>query len=467
MKKLALIATALVTFGPAATLAAAEFPATPPAPEAPRPFALPKTETYTLRNGVKVTLVPFGSVPKAVIRTTFRAGNINDGEKAWISDLTAEMMKEGAGGRSAAEISRAAAAMGGDINIGIGLDEGSIAIDALSESAPDAIGLVADILQRPTFPEAEFDRVKGGLLRNLSIAASQPQTIADAAFLKTIYADHPYADAVLPSAETVGALTLDDVKAFHAANFGGARTHVYVVGQFDRRQVRAAIEKSFGKWAKGPAPLALIPGDAAEPSVTIVDRPGAVQSTIRYGKRVPPISDAVDLAAANTMLGGYFSSRITRNIREDKGYTYSPFSAVSSEYKAAYWRQNADITSEATGPALTEIIKEIRKLQTEPPEQADLQGVKNYMNGVFVIQLASRQGVAGRLAFVNLHELGADYLSKYVSRVSALTPEQVSKAAADHLKIDDLTLVVAGDKASVMPQLEAVPEIAGRLPKTN
>ncbi len=467
MKKFALIATALVSFGPAATLAAAEFPATPPAPEAPRPFALPKTETYALRNGVQVTLVPFGGVPKAVIRTTFRAGNINDGDKSWISDLTAEMMKEGAGGRSAAEIARAAAAMGGDINIGIGLDEGSIAIDALSESAGDAIALVADILQRPEFPEAEFDRVKGTVLRNLSIAASQPQAIADSAFLKTIYPGHPYAEGALPSPETVGALTLDDVKAFHAANFGGARTHIYVVGQFDRRQVRAAIEKSFGKWAKGPAPLKLIPGEAADPTVVVVDRPGAVQSTIRYGKRVPPVSEAVDFAAANTMLGGYFSSRITRNIREDKGYTYSPNSAVSAEYKAAYWRQNADITSEATGPALTEIIKEIRKLQTEPPKQADLQGVKNYMNGVFVIQLASRAGVAGRLAYVNLHELGTDYLSKYVSRVSALTPEQVSKAAADHLKIDDLTLVVAGDKASVMPQLEAVPEIAGRLPNTN
>ena len=461
MKKLVIFAAAALSF---ASPAFAELPSSPPPVGEPKSFNLPAIETYTLRNGVAVSLVPFGAVPKVTIRANFMVGNINDGDTPWISDLTTDMMKEGAGGRDGAAIAKAAAAMGGDVNIGVGLDQGSVTMDVLSESATNAVALIADILQRPTFPENEFERVRGNAVRNLSIAASQPQSIADNAFTAKMYPGHPYARAVLPDAETVGAITLEDIKAFHAANFGAARTHIYVVGNFDKRTMKSAIRKAFGKWAKGPAPLALVPGDGAAPEVVLVDRAGAVQSTLRLGKRVPALDASMDMEATDTMLGGYFSSRITKNIREDKGYTYSPNSSVSSEKGAAYWHQNADVTSEATGASIFEIMKEIRGLQDVPPTEEQLQGVKNYMNGIFVLQLASRGGVAGRLAFVNLHELGADYLSEYVSRVQALTPADIQSAAKTHLALDEMSLVVVGDLASVRPQLEALPELADRLP---
>lgn len=436
----------------------------PPVGEA-KPFSLPKIETYSLRNGLTVTLVPYGNVPKTVVRAVVRVGNLNDGDAPRISDMTGGMMSEGAGDRSAGEVARAAAAMGGDLNIGVGLDQTTVTMDVLSDAAPGAIELISDVLQRPTMPEAEFERVKQNALRDLSVAQSQPGDIATNAFVGNVYPDHPYAAAILPNPDDVGAITLDDVNAFHDANFGAARTNIYVVGKFDRRAVRNAIKKQFGKWDKGAAPFVDVPGDGAGPEIILVDRPGAVQSTIRLGKRVPPIDQSVDLAAVNTMLGGYFSSRITRNIREDKGYTYSPRSTVSNEYKASYWNEQADITSEATGPALTEIIKEITSLQTEGPNEGELQGVKNYMNGIFVIRLASRAGVAAQLSNVDLHGLGTEYLEKYVSRVSALTDESVQSAAATHLAIDDMTLVVVGDLATVTSQLEAVDALKDRLPE--
>jgi predicted Zn-dependent peptidase len=461
MKKYSLLAALALFVAPAAF---AELPDSPPPVGEPKAFNLPKIETYALRNGVAVSLVPFGSVPKVTIRANFMVGNINDGDSPWISDLTTDMMKEGAGGRDGAAIARAAASMGGDVNIGVGLDQGSVTMDVLSDSATDAVALIADILQRPTFPESEFERVRSNSVRNLSIAASQPGSIADNAFTAKMYPDHPYARAVLPSGEAVGAITLDDVKAFHAANFGAARTHIYVVGDFDKRKMKSAINKAFGKWSKGPAPLALVPGEGAAPEIVLIDRAGAVQSTLRLGKRVPALDASMDMEATDTMLGGYFSSRITKNIREDKGYTYSPNSSVSVEKGAAYWHQNADVTSEATGPALFEIMKEIRGLQDVPPTEEQLQGVKNYMNGIFVLQLASRGGVAGRLAFVNLHDLGADYLSKYVGRVQALSPADIQGAAKNQLALDEMSLVVVGDLASVRAQLEALPELADRLP---
>lgn len=435
----------------------------PPAGAEPRGFTLPSIESYELRNGVKVTLVPYGRAPKVVIRAVVRVGNLNDGETPWIADLTAEMMGEGAAGESASELALEAARMGGDLNIGVGLDETFVTMDVLSENAGDAIRLIADVVQRPNFPESEFDRIQQNLLRNISVASTQPQTIAQNAFMKSIYPGHPYSNAVLPDADAFAALTMEQVRSFHTENFGGARTHLYVVGQFNRREVRRAIDRAFREWAEGPTPLELAPRMPEAPEVQLVDRPDAVQSTIRLGKRVPPLDETVDLEAADTILGGYFSSRITRNIREDKGYTYSPNSAVSVEYNAAYWRQNADITSEATGPALTEIIKEIRGLQEAPPPEDELTGIKNYMNGIFVIRLASRGGMAGQLAFVNLHDLGVEYLENYVSSVQALSAEDVQNAAVTHLPVEGMSLTVVGDLESVVPQLEAVPEFSERL----
>jgi predicted Zn-dependent peptidase len=189
-----------------------------------------------------------------------------------------------------------------------------------------------------------------------------------------------------------------------------------------------------------------------------------VQSTIRLGKRVPPVDGTLELEAADTILGGYFSSRITRNIREDKGYTYSPNSAVSPEYRAAYWRQNADITTEATGPAIAEIIKEIRGLQATPPPQEELEGVKNYMSGVYVIGLASRAGMANNLAYANLHGLGLKYLENYVTLVNALTPEAVQAAAKTNLDVEEMSLVVVGDIEKTRGQLEKLEDFSGKLP---
>ena len=435
----------------------------PPAGGEPQSFALPEIQSYSLRNGVNVTLVPFGRVPKTTIRAVVRAGNINDGDQTWIADLTADMMKEGAGGKSSAELAQIAASMGGDLNIGVGLDRTFATMDVLSDSASDALALLADVLQRPNLPESELQRIKDDLLRNVSIARTQAQPQANEAFLAALYPNHPYGDT-LPEEGQIESYSIEDVKKFHAANFGGKRTHIYVVGNFDRRKTKRAIKKAFGKWAEGEAPLSL-PSPANEtPTVALIDRPGAPQSTIRLGKRVPPIGRSLDLIAADTLLGGYFSSRITRNIREDKGYTYSPRSLMNNRFKATNWQQNADITSEATGPALAEIFKEIRLLQNEAPSADELQGIKNYMNGIFVLRLASRGGMANQLSFVDFHGLGTEYLEGYVDVVQGLSSEDLQTAAKMHLSIDEMSLVVVGPLDSVRGQLEVLPDFADRLP---
>jgi predicted Zn-dependent peptidase len=440
-----------------------EFPTSPPEAGEPKGFELPRIETYSLRNGLDVTLVPYGNVPKVTIRANMLVGNINDGETPWISDFTGDMLEEGAGDLDAAGLAEAAASMGGSIGVGVGLDQSFVIMDVLSENAPDAVALIGDILQRPTFPEDGFAKVMQNNLRNLSVAGSQPGSLANDAFTEMVYPDHPYARAVLPDAETIEGYTLEDVKAFHEANFGAQRTHIYVVGKFDKRAMKRAIRRNFGRWEKGPAPLELAPGEGMTGQTAIIPREGSVQSTLRFGGRVPAadMDPATDIA--NTLLGGYFSSRITRNIREDKGYTYSPFSTISYEKDAAYYAQYADVTTDVTGASLNEIRKEIEGLRSEAPSEEELRGVQNYMSGIYVIQNASRGGLASQLAFSNLHELGPDYLEGYVDRIRATTAEEVQEAAVTYMDPAELNLVIVGDEAAVRRQLAETEGFSDRL----
>jgi zinc protease len=176
----------------------------------------------------------------------------------------------------------------------------------------------------------------------------------------------------------------------------------------------------------------------------------------------PSNDDYVALTVMDALLGGAFASRITRNIREDKGYTYSPYSEVSSRYRDAYWAQNADVTTAQTGPSLKEIFAEIDRLQAAPPDPKELTGIKNYLAGTYVLQNSSRGGIAAQLQFVDLHGLPPTYPTTYVKRVFEVTPEKVSEMARKYLRDDESTIVIVGDRKVIEEQVKGFGKIAGQ-----
>lgn len=231
---------------------------------------------------------------------------------------------------------------------------------------------------------------------------------------------------------------------------------MYIAGVFDAEASRAAIETAFSDWDKGPDVLVNIPVPVSgKVELDVIDRPGASQSNVIVG--LPTVSpghkDWIGLQLTNTLLGGYFSSRITANIREDKGYTYSPRSTLSARYQDTYWAQIAAVTTNVTGPALQEIMNEIENLQKNPPPLEELDGVKNYRAGVFVLQNSTRGGIIRVLNYLDLQGLPDSYLSDYVSDVFAITPEQVSEMAETYMREADMTLVVVGDRGQVSEQV--------------
>ena len=428
---------------------------TPPAGGPPKAFTVPAHESYALPNGMKVTLVPYGNIPKVTVSLVLRAGNINEAkEQLGVADITGELLKEGTTSLRATALAEAAARMGSTLEVGAGADETSAQMDVLSEHDADAVKLLADVVQHPLLPESELARLKANMLRQIVVAKSQPGQIALARFRKLMYGEHPYGD-ILPTEETVNKLTIEDTKKFYVGNYGAGRAHLYVAGKFNAAGVKKAISDSFSGWAKGPAPVENLPKAKTQRLLDVTDRPGAPQSTLYVGLPVPdPTSpDSVKLIVSNALLGGSFASRITANIREQKGYTYSPRSQVSSRYHDAYWTEVADVTTAATGPSLKEIFGEIARLQKEAPSAAELQGIESYLSGLFVIQNSTRQALIGQLRFVDLQGLGEDYLKTYVQKVNGVTPADVQQTTAQYIKPELMTIVVVGDKAKITEQL--------------
>jgi len=461
LRSLTLVAALALCSGTLGVAASAQTPAStpakepPPAPGPSRPFQLAPRTHYVLPNGTQVNLLQFGTVPKVSIEIDEAAGRVNeDTQHIDLSAITAELMGEGTTKHSGEDLARQAGDMGSSLSIQGGVYQSTFSIDVLSGSAAKAISLLSEVIEQPAFPAKDLERLRADHLRSRATSLANPGFLARQAFAQVMYGDQAYG-RLLPTEAMLKRFTLADVRSFYAANYGAQRTTVYVVGRFDEKAVRAAIDESFSDWTRGPAPQMPVQTAASGAHFAFVDQSGAAQSNVIYGIAVPDVAspDATQLTVMNSLLGGSFGSRITSNIREQKGYTYSPRSSLSQGYETNVWTENAAITTVSTGSAIQEIVKEIKRLQDSPPTAVELGGIQRYEDGVFVLRNSSRQGILANLSFVDFHHLSDDYLTSYMQRVDAVTPDQVRAMAKKYLNTDAMSLAVVGDPTIVKPQL--------------
>ena len=426
-----------------------------PKPGTPKPFTLPAHRTFTLRNGLKVTLVHYGSVPKAVVSLAMETGAIDEPPFApGLAALTTDLLLEGTIMHTSQQLSREAAEMGGSISATAGAVQSTIGGEVLSIHAAKFVSLVSDMAHHPRFEKADFERVRQNALRNLAITLQQAGDQARQRWRGLLFPDHAFGRPYSTEA-TLKALEIGHLRNFFDDNFGAARAHLYVSGVFDDAAVDKAARESFSDWDAGtPAKDRPAVGSTSR-QLALEDRPDAPQSTIWIGLPVigPSHPDFTKLEVTDALLGGAFGSRITTNIREDKGYTYSPNSILWQHRGASYWVETADVTTKDTGNALKEILGEIERLRAEAPPAAELDGIKQNLIGLFVIQNSSRWGVVSRLQFLDEFRLGEAYLTGYVQRVMAVTPQDVRRMAQEQLDPAHMTITVIGDRKSVQTQL--------------
>jgi len=462
MRRTTCILVALLSLASASAAFATE---APPAPGTPRDFALPEKTSFVLDNGMKVTMVPFGQLPKVTMVLRVRTGNLNEEGNTWLADVTGALMQEGTTSLDAKALNRKAAELGGSVGISVGAETTSVSISSLSDMEGDAIALLADVVRNPALPEDELDRIKADFIRDLSISRVRPQGMAAVAFNARLYGDHPFAE-VFPTEEQLLGYGIDDVRRYYGRNFGAKRSHLFVSGLFDPAAMRAAVERNFADWAAGPGDYIDIPDPTRTASLQVIDRPGAPQSTIVVG--IPVIGvvdpDYSQLMMANDILGGAgFLSRLFQNLREDKGYTYGASTGTSNNYRSAVWQFSADVATEATGPALTEFFRELHRIKTQPPSAEEMQRIRGYRGGIFVLANASRGGIISTLGFMDFHGLPDTYLTEYLSRLGRVTAAEVNAMATSQWPVDGMTIVVVGDRSVIDGQLARVEELAPML----
>jgi zinc protease len=428
----------------------------PPKPGMPKETKLPKKQEFTLANGMQVTLVPFGKIPKTTMSLAIRAGNVNEGpNEVWLADLMGDLMREGTPTRTSQQIAETLSGMGGGLGVNVGSDQMSIGTEVLSEFAPQALEVIADVAMHPAFPASELARLKAARVRNLAIQRSNAGALAREQFAQAVYGDHPYGH-FYPTEQMLQGYTLDQIKNFYSANVGAARAHLYMAGVFDAPAMEKKIRQLFGEWTKGAAVQTKVPAMTPKRAVLIQDRPNAVQSSLVIGLPIaanPTSPDYTAMLVTDQILGGAFSSRITSNIREQKGYTYSPFSTISTHYHEATWNEIADVTTAVTGASIKEVFGEIERLRNEAPSDAEVRAIQNSMVGTFTLMTATRGGMLGQLSFVNMQGLTDDYLNSYVSRVLGVKPTDVQRMAQKYLDPSKMVISVVGDKKTIEAQL--------------
>jgi zinc protease len=427
-----------------------------PALSEERQVTWPKRTRARLSNGLEVVLAESRAVPKVHGELLFRSGNAAVAERApGLAEITATVVRTGTSKRASRQIEEDLRRIGADLSSSAGADTSAISFAGLSEFAEPLLQLVNELAREAAFPVAEFERERRQMLEEVKLERTQPGFLAGERLRKVLFGAHPYAQ-VAPSEEQVAAFQRDDLTAVYREFFTPENALLLLVGDFDSTVMLKAAEKVFGAWAgkKPQTPGAAAPANPRGRRVYLVHVPGAVQTQILAGchaiTRKHP--DWVKLGLTNSLFGGAFNSRLVMNIREDKGYTYSPRSGVNPLRQHGYFSISAAVRNEVVAASLTEIFYELDKLRALPVPEAELADARNYLSGVFSMGLATQEGLLSQLVTVELNELPQDYLETYREKVRALTPQDLLAAARKYFDSANMQIVVVGDRAQIEPQ---------------
>lgn len=408
---------------------------------------LPGPQTYTLDNGIALHVINIGEQPVVRLECIFEAGNWYESEAA-ASYFAVKMLTEGVEGMTSQEISEAFDQVGAFTELTHTSDRVGIVVYCLSRFLPEVLPLVQKLIRSATFPGKEFQELKNITVQNLKVNREKTAYLATTEFRARLFGTgHPYGQS--QNAEEIEALGLDAVKAHYERFIRNGKFTAVLAGQIteaDVQHVNATLgQNSFDIEAGEFSFQASEPYQGTE---AIVDRPESVQSSIRMGRvlfnRHHP--DYFKMLVTNEILGGYFGSRLMKNIREEKGLTYGISSHVVTLRNEGYLMIGTDVKKEFTQQTIDEIKKEISRLQTELVDAEELQTVKSFMAGEFAGSLNTAFEVADRRKILLLDSLPANFFNQYIERIHATTAEDVMEMANNYLHAEDMVTVVAGGK---------------------
>jgi predicted Zn-dependent peptidase len=421
-----------------------------------RPVVWPARTHRKLANGLEIVLVESHTIPKFTGELYFRSGNAAAVAQApGLAEITATVVRTGTHERSSRQIEEDLRRIGADVGTSAGADTSAIGFNGLAEFSTDLLKLVSELARQASFPDDEFERERRQMIEGLRIARTTPSFLANERMRRVLFGAHPYA-VIAPTETQVKEYRRAQSSDFYSAHYRPGNALLIAVGDFASPRMMDEIERIFGSWkgadvpATPSAPLPQLHGR----HVHLVHLPDAVQTQIVVANhaitRTHP--DWLRLALANSIYGGAFNSRLIMNIREQKGYTYSPRSSVHALRQHGYFTVNAAVRNDVVAASLTEIFYELDRMRALPVAEDELSDARTYMSGVFSLGLATQDGLASQLSNVYLYNLPEDYLETYRQRVRSLSAPDVLSAARSYFDSPNSQIIVVGDRAQIADQ---------------
>ena len=434
----------------------------PPQLGEPADLTLPRIAEHRLTNGLRVWVVEAREVPLVQLNLVVHAGSGDDPSGEFgLASLTAAMLDEGAGERSALEIADAVEFLGAELSTASSFDASAVRLNVPSRALAEALPIMVDVVARPTFPAEELERLRQERLTALLQARDDPAAVAAPAFARVVYGgEHRYGTGAIGTEATLAAFGEAQLRAFHAAVYRPSNATLIAVGDLEAAGGLPLLERAFAAWPAGAAP-AKRPLPAARNTggveVVIVDMPGAEQSQIRVGAvgvaRSTP--DYFALQVLNTVLGGSFTSRLNQNLREEHGYSYGASSRFDMRLAPGPFAAGAGVQTDKTAESVTEFFNELAAIR-EPIGEDELTKAKNYLALRFPGDFETIGDLGAQLEELATYDLPLTYYADYTERINAVTAAAVQRAAETHVPLDDLTVVIAGDTMRIGPAVRAL-----------
>jgi predicted Zn-dependent peptidase len=433
----------------------------PPALAAPPRLTLPDIQKRTLSNGLAVWLVETHEVPIAQINLLVKAGAGDDpAGKFGVASLTAAMLDEGAGTRSALELADAVDFLGASLATTASFDASAVRLNVPVSRLKEALPLMADVVLRPTFPTAELERLRQERLTALLQAKDDPASVAPLAFARIVFGPaHRYGTGIAGTETTLKGFTTQDLESFHRSLYQPGNSVLLVVGDVTADTIVPQLEAQFGSWrgtraARTPVPQA---PQVPQGQITIVDMPGAAQSQIRIGWVGVPRStpDYFAIQVLNTILGGSFTSRLNQNLREEHQYSYGASSRFDMRLSAGAFQAGAGVQTDKTAEALREFFNELTGI-LEPIPEDELNKAKNYVALSFPSEFETSSDLSAKMEEMVVYNLPEGYFGEYVDHLRAVTSAAVQKVAATYIQPKRFAVVVVGDRKMIENGIRAL-----------
>ncbi len=420
----------------------------PPKAGPPKDVKFPDYSEETLPNGLKLIVYEQHELPTVAVSLVIRGGSMNDGAAPGLASMTGELLTKGTAKRNATAIAEEIEFLGGSLGAGAGWDNSTVSLSILSKYLDKGMEIMADAVLHPAFPAEELDRSREQRLASILQRKANANALAGIQFARAVYGGHPYGKPSDGTEASIKGLTREQIVDFHAKYFLPNNGFIVAVGDVTPKRMRELVSGLFKDWKRASVPGTAFPpiADVAAQKIEVVDKPGAVQSAILVGhvgvERKNP--DYIPVTVMNTLLGGYFGSRLNLNLREDKGYTYGARSGFDARLYRGPFSAGAEVRNAVTDSSVAEILKEIGRIRTEPVPQKELDGVKSYLTGMFPIQIETPSQVASRIVAIEMYGLGKGYYNSYNSKIGAVTADDILRVAKKYLHPDKLVIVCAG-----------------------